>query len=101
MLYFTFDAREELQKIANHALESYVFCRILTNDFGTGAQWPLSRKFGRDENMAVDLMGEAGDLGLIPCGISFHVGSQKSEPTAGQPLIAQIGKFSNNSLDLA
>ena len=89
MLYFTFDAREELQKIANHALESYVFCRILTNDFGTGAQWPLSRKFGHDENMAVDLMGEAGDLGLIPFGILFHVGSQQTEPTAWQGPIAK------------
>ena len=48
--YFTFDAKEELQKIADHAPGSNVCCRILTNDFGTGAQWPLNRKFGCDEN---------------------------------------------------
>ena len=91
--YFTFDAREELQKIANHAPGSSVCCRILTNDFGTGAQWPLSRKFGCDENMAVDLMSEAVELGLIPSGISFHVGSQQIEPTAWQASIAQLSRI--------
>ncbi len=91
--FFTFDAREELQKIADHAPGSYVCCRILTNDFGTGAQWPLSRKFGCDEAMAVDLMREAGELGLNPSGISFHVGSQQTEPTAWQAPIAQLSKI--------
>ena len=80
--YFTFDAREELQKIADHAPGSSVCCRILTNDSGAGAQWPLSRKFGCDENMAIDLMSQAAELGLIPSGISFHVGSQQTEPAA-------------------
>ena len=91
--YFTFDAREELQKIADHAPGSNVCCRILTNDSGTGAQWPLSRKFGCDENMAVDLMSEAGELGLIASGISFHVGSQQTEPTAWQAPIAQVSRI--------
>ena len=91
--YFTFDAREELQKISDHAPGSSVCCRILTNDFGTGAKWPLSRKFGCDENMAVDLMKEARDVGLIPSGISFHVGSQQTEPTAWQEPIAQSSRI--------
>lgn len=98
--YFTFDAREELQKIADHAPESNVCCRILTNDFGTGAQWPLSRKFGCDENMAVDLMSEAGELGLIPSGISFHVGSQQIEPNAWQAPIAQLSRIFRQLADL-
>ena len=93
MRYFTFDAREELQKIADHAPGSNVCCRILTNDSGTGAQWPLSRKFGCDENMAIDLMIEADELGLIPSGISFHVGSQQTEPTAWQAPIAQLSRI--------
>ena len=40
------------------------------------ADWPLSRKFGCDGAMALDLMAQARDLGLDPVGISFHVGSQ-------------------------
>lgn len=98
--YFTFDAREELQKIANHAPGSNVCCRILTNNFKTGAQWPLSRKFGCDETMAVDLMSEAGELGLIPSGISFHVGSQQTEPTAWQAPIAQLSRIFQQLADL-
>lgn len=97
---FTFDAKEELQKIADHAPESNVCCRILTNNFGTGAQWPLSRKFGCDENMAVDLMSKAGELGLIPSGISFHVGSQQTEPNAWKAPIAQLSKIFRKLADL-
>ena len=98
--YFTFDAREELQKIADYAPGSKVCCRLLINDFGTGAQWPLSRKFGCDENMTVDLMREAGQLGLIPSGISFHVGSQQTDPTAWQKPIAQLSKIFRQLADL-
>ena len=98
--YFTFDAREELQKIADHAPGSNVCCRILTNDSGTGAQWPLSRKFGCDENMAVDLMSEAGELGLIASGISFHVGSQQTEPTAWHAPIAQVSRIFRQLTDI-
>jgi ornithine decarboxylase len=97
---FTFDAREELQKIADHAPGSNVCCRILTNHSGTGAQWPLSRKFGCDENMAVDLMSEAGELGLIASGISFHVGSQQTEPTAWHAPIAQVSRIFRQLADL-
>ena len=89
-----------MQKIADHAPGSNVCCRILTNDFGTGAQWPLSRKFGCDENMAVDLMSEAGELGLIASGISFHVGSQQTEPTAWQAPIAQVSRIFRQLTDL-
>ena len=98
--YFTFDAREELQKIADHAPGSNVCCRILTNDLGTGAQWPLSRKFGCDETMAVNLMSEARVLGLIPSGISFHVGSQQTEPTAWQAPIARLSRIFRRLADL-
>ncbi len=98
--YFTFDAREELQKIADHAPGSNVCCRILTNNYGTGAHWPLSRKFGCDETMAVNLMSEARVLGLIPSGISFHVGSQQTDPTAWQRPIAQLSRIFRQLADL-
>ena len=42
-----------------------------------GAEWPLSRKFGCEIDMAKDLLIRARDLGLDPYGVSFHVGSQQ------------------------
>lgn len=75
---FAFDSVEELQKIAEFAPGSRVFCRILTS--GEGAEWPLSRKFGCAPEMAADLLRQAPGLGLEPFGISFHVGSQQRDP---------------------
>ena len=75
---FAFDSAGELAKLAAQAPGARVFCRILTG--GEGADWPLSRKFGCDLDMAGDLMLEARDLGLEPYGISFHVGSQQTDP---------------------
>ncbi|MFP4550881.1 MAG: type III PLP-dependent enzyme, partial [Spirochaetales bacterium] len=39
----------------------------------------LSRKFGCESDLAMDLLILARDLGLVPYGISFHVGSQQRE----------------------
>ncbi len=73
---FAFDAETELHKIARSAPGSRVYCRILVEN--KGAQWPLSRKFGCDPDMAADLLCKAKELGLEPYGISFHVGSQQT-----------------------
>jgi ornithine decarboxylase len=73
---FAFDSEEELQKIARSAPGAKVFCRILTSN--EGAEWPLSRKFGCEINMAHDLLVKAQELGLEPHGVSFHVGSQQT-----------------------
>ena len=93
--HFSFDAIEELIKIANYAQGARVSCRFLTNDHGTSAQWPLNRKFGCDESMAIYLMSEAAALDLVPSGISFHVGSQQTEPSAWHAPITQISKIFN------
>jgi ornithine decarboxylase len=63
-----------------------VFCRILTS--GEGADWPLSRKFGCEPEMAKDLLRRARALGLIPFGLSFHVGSQQRDPKQWDAAIA-------------
>jgi ornithine decarboxylase len=74
---YAFDSEAELEKLAAAAPGSRVFCRILmTCD---GAEWPLSRKFGCDVDMAKDLLVRARDLGLDPYGVSFHVGSQQTD----------------------
>jgi ornithine decarboxylase len=75
---FAFDSLMELEKLALAAPGAAVFCRLLTS--GTGADWPLNRKFGCEPDMAADLLVLAAQLGLDPCGVSFHVGSQQRDP---------------------
>lgn len=85
---FVFDSEMELQKIAQNAPGSKVFCRILHD--GTSADWPLSRKFGCEHEVAADLMVKARDLGLVPYGISGHPGSQQTDVTQWRILIAAM-----------
>jgi ornithine decarboxylase len=75
---FAVDCEAEVEKIARVAQGSRVFCRLLVDN--AGADWPLSRKFGCDEAMAVEVLEHAKRLGLVPHGVSFHVGSQQRDP---------------------
>jgi ornithine decarboxylase len=72
---FAFDSLQELEKLARHAPGSQIYCRLLMDC--DGAEWPLSRKFGCELDMAKDLLICSTRLGLQPFGISFHVGSQQ------------------------
>ncbi len=86
---FAFDSAEELEKLATHAPGSRVYCRLLVEN--KGADWPLSRKFGTTVASARDLMIRAGELGLDPYGLSFHVGSQQMDTAAYEAAIGQVG----------
>ena len=83
---FAVDCPAEVAKIARAAPGVRVFCRILSDC--TGAEWPLSRKFGCEPAMAVDVLEAAHRLGLEPYGISFHVGSQQRNPQAWDRALA-------------
>ena len=86
---FAFDSAEELDKLARHAPGSRVYCRLLVEN--DGAEWPLSRKFGTTVDTARQLMVRAGELGLDPYGLSFHVGSQQTTTGAYEAAIAKVG----------
>jgi len=75
---FAFDSSGELEKLARSAAGSRVFCRIAAHS--NGAEWPLSRKFGCAPHLAVELLLRAKEVGLHPIGVSFHVGSQQTDP---------------------
>src|SRR6202140_2189021 len=77
---FAVDCKPEVEKIARVAPGARVFCRILFSC--AGAEWPLSRKFGCDPEMAVDVLEHAHRLGLEAYGVSFHVGSQQRRTQA-------------------
>ncbi|MFL5055244.1 MAG: type III PLP-dependent enzyme [Microvirga sp.] len=83
---FAVDCTAEVEKIARAAPGSKVFCRILYDC--AGAEWPLSRKFGCDPEMAVEVLELAKRLGLEPYGISFHVGSQQRKVKAWDRALA-------------
>jgi ornithine decarboxylase len=88
---FAFDSLAELEKLAVSAPGSRVFCRILTS--GEGAEWPLSRKFGCAPEMAAELLLQARDLGLVPAGLSFHVGSQQRDPGQWDRAIGEAARL--------
>jgi ornithine decarboxylase len=82
------DSEADLRNIAQDAPGSKVYIRILTEGSHT-ADWPLSRKFGCQSDMAIDLLVLAKELGLDPYGVSFHVGSQQRDIGAWDSAIAK------------
>ena len=83
---FAVDCKAEVDKIARVAPASRVFCRILCD--GAGAEWPLSRKFGCEPALAVDVLEHAHKQGLEAYGVSFHVGSQQRNQHAWDKALA-------------
>ena len=83
---YAVDCVAEVEKVARAAPGARVFCRILCD--GAGAEWPLSRKFGCEPAMAVDVLEHAHRLGLVAYGVSFHVGSQQRNTGAWDQALA-------------
>ncbi|MBX6327923.1 MAG: type III PLP-dependent enzyme [Pseudolabrys sp.] len=83
---YAVDCKAEVDKIARAAPGSKVFCRILSDC--VGAEWPLSRKFGCEPAMAVEVLEHALKSGLEPVGVSFHVGSQQRNQHAWDRALA-------------
>jgi len=94
---FATDSKDDLKNIAQFAPGSRVYVRILVENT-TSADWPLSRKFGCHPDMAYDLCIQARDSGLIPYGISFHVGSQQRDIGQWNDAIAKT-KYLMDSLE--
>lgn len=86
---FASDSEPDLRNIAKKAPGSKVYVRILTEGSQT-AEWPLSRKFGCQEEMAYDLLVLAKELGLEPYGVSFHVGSQQKDIGVWDGALAKV-----------
>lgn len=94
---FATDSKDDLKNIAEYAPGSKVYVRILVENSDT-ADWPLSRKFGCHPDMAYDILVLAKELGLVPYGVSFHVGSQQRDIGAWNDAIAKV-KYLFNSLE--
>jgi len=83
---YAVDCESEVEKIARAAPGARIICRIHCD--GSGAEWPLSRKFGCEPEYATDILELALRLGLVPHGISFHVGSQQHNVEAWDRALA-------------
>ncbi len=83
---FAVDCEAEVEKVARAAPGSRVICRIVCD--GSGAEWPLSRKFGCEPVYAADILEFAHKQGLVPHGVSFHVGSQQHNVEAWDRALA-------------
>jgi len=86
---FAFDSEAELRKIAAHAPGASVYARLRVDDHTS--LFPLSRKFGVSVQAAGDLLLLASELGLVPYGLTFHVGSQCTNPMAWEGALDQCG----------
>lgn len=84
---FATDSESDLKKIAKYAPSSKVFFRLLVE--GAGSDWPLSKKFGAHPDMIHKLAIEAKALGLVPYGLSFHIGSQQRDVEQWDQAISQ------------
>jgi len=74
----TYDNHEEVIKIARYAPHSGLMLRLRVPN--TGSIVELSSKFGALPGEAVELMSFAQDNKLVVEGLSFHVGSQCTNP---------------------
>jgi len=78
---FAVDSIAEVHRVAEEAPGSRVYARLATG--GTSVV-PSEGKFGVDAGNAVGLLLRARDLGLVPYGVTFHIGSQSLSPEALQ-----------------
>ena len=74
----SYDNHEEVLKIARHAPHSGLVLRLRVPN--TGSMVELSSKFGALPGEAVDLIAFAHNNNLVVEGLSFHVGSQCTNP---------------------
>jgi len=72
----TFDNESELYKLAKYYPGARVLVRIKVANHGSVVE--LSLKFGADPGQAFFFLRKAKALGLVPAGVSFHVGSQST-----------------------
>lgn len=87
---FAADSSAELAKIARCAPGSAVHVRLAVDD--SRSAFPLSAKFGVGAGRAVELLEEAGRLGLQPHGLTFHVGSQCRDLLTWSMAVASAGE---------
>ena len=86
---FAVDSEAEVRKVAAEAPGASVYVRLAVDD--SSSLFPLSRKFGVGLGESERLLVLARSLGLSPYGVTFHVGSQCTDPEAWPRAIRRCG----------
>ena len=94
---FTVDVEAELDKVASVAPGASVCVRLL-HECG-GADWPLSRKFGAEAPDVVRVLTLAAQANM-PCGVSFHVGSQQRDLRAWDDTLEVVADIFDRAQNL-
>lgn len=76
--YFAYDSKDEVLKLRDYAPGCRVYVRLSVPN--EGSEWPLSKKFAVELEEAEELLIYAKKKGLKPVGVTFHVGSQCTNP---------------------
>lgn len=90
---FATDSEADVRQLAEAAPGAKIFFRLLMDAVTSDSDWPLSKKFGCQPRMLIDLVALAVELGLEPYGISFHVGSQQREIQAWDAALAKVSSL--------
>lgn len=88
---FGFDTGTELHRIAEHAPGSCVYLQLRVSP-------DEARPIGAEPAQAGELMTLARDLGLVPYGLSFHLGTNRSRPDVWIPAIRTAGEVMSDLL---
>jgi ornithine decarboxylase len=88
---FAADSDDELAKLVQHAPGTEVYVRVDVSN--NGSVVPLAGKYGCSPDEAVSLLRRAQTVGLVPYGLTFHVGSQAVDATAWARAIATCGQI--------
>ena len=88
---YAVDSEAELRKVARAAPGRGVYVRVAVEN--SGAAWPLTGKFGTTPEEAGRLLRLAAELGLQAEGISFHVGSQQTDPAVYAAAIDRVARI--------
>jgi ornithine decarboxylase len=95
---FVVDTEDGVRTIAEQAPGSRVECRVAL-PFPPSVT-PFGDKFGCNPADAAPLLGRARQLGLLPEGLSFHVGSQQCDASAWELGIRCAAKIFDTVEDL-
>ncbi|MFB6726680.1 ornithine decarboxylase [Kribbella sp. NPDC056345] len=95
---FATDSVPDVVAIAASAPGSRVFCRLGTT--GEGALWGLNRKAGCSVRDALIVLSIARAQGLVPSGLSVHVGSQQMTTAAWESAFSQLAEAMTELADL-
>jgi ornithine decarboxylase len=72
--FFAIDSKDEIQKLHDYSPGCNVYVRLSVPN--EGSEWPLTKKYAVELDVAEELLLYAKKKGLNPVGITFHVGSQ-------------------------